>query len=328
MIDYRTFLNCDPPAIAEIWCRQTAHRSLLQPMTSTIVDQFVLAKPYFDRDGLILAWEGDRPVGFVHAGFRVDQQRQGFDERQGITCLLMVVPHQKRDEIARELLLRSEAYLRRRGAQRLYGGSPDPWDAFYLGLYGGSGSPGVLNDDQPAMEAYRALGYEEMTETLIWQCDLSSFRPPVDRHLIQLKRELEVRPIADVLPSNWWEAWTFAQLERTQFQACSRREPSVRARADVWDVEPLASSWGIHAAGLLNMATVHRAEGPEPSEDEQRWLHVFLLSETMRQLRGWGVTMMEAQLDRDDLFGQSVCRTLGFEEMGRATRFVKAVRSD
>ena len=69
MIRYRPFLNHDPPAIAEIWRSQPPQRGLVQPMSPQLFEHLVLSKSYFDRFGLMLAVEGDHPIGFVHAGF-------------------------------------------------------------------------------------------------------------------------------------------------------------------------------------------------------------------------------------------------------------------
>ena len=68
MIHYRPFSNTDPPLLAELW-RSCANRPLVQPLTAAMLEELVLNKPYFDREGLWLAVEDDKPQGFVHAGF-------------------------------------------------------------------------------------------------------------------------------------------------------------------------------------------------------------------------------------------------------------------
>ena len=62
MIHYRPFLNSDPPALAEIWRSQSPSRALIQLMTPAVLDDLVLSKAYFDRQGLILAVE----IGRAH----------------------------------------------------------------------------------------------------------------------------------------------------------------------------------------------------------------------------------------------------------------------
>src|SRR5262245_49186493 len=53
LIDYRPFLNCDPPELLRVWRVQSPDRGLMQPMSHLLLELFVLAKPYFDRPGLI-----------------------------------------------------------------------------------------------------------------------------------------------------------------------------------------------------------------------------------------------------------------------------------
>ena len=133
MIGYRPFLNTDPPALADIWNAQPPARGLLRPMTAAILDQFVLSKPYFDRFGLLIATDGNRPVGFAHAGFGPQSNYAALDRDRGIVAALMVAEHPQQAEIVTELLTRSERFLQSHGAGRSsaaasMAGIPTTWD--------------------------------------------------------------------------------------------------------------------------------------------------------------------------------------------------------
>ena len=69
MIGYRIFRNSDPPHLADIWRTHAGRRGLMQPMTAALLEELVLSKPYFDPQGLIVATDGNHPVGFAHAAF-------------------------------------------------------------------------------------------------------------------------------------------------------------------------------------------------------------------------------------------------------------------
>lgn len=69
MIHFRSFRNTDPPALCEIWRSQPPRRGLVSSLSPMLLDRYVLSKPYFDREGLIVAEDDDRPIGFAHAGF-------------------------------------------------------------------------------------------------------------------------------------------------------------------------------------------------------------------------------------------------------------------
>ena len=118
-------------------------------MSAALLEELVLAKPYFDNQGLILAVDGETAVGFVHAGFGPSDDYSGLSTQLGVTCMLMVREPYRGRGIGSNLLSLSEKYLRGRGAQVLYGGGIHPLDPFYLGLYGGSELPGEGARDDP-----------------------------------------------------------------------------------------------------------------------------------------------------------------------------------
>ena len=69
MIEFRCFRNDDPPKLADIWRSADLGPSAMQPMTSALLEACVFSKPYFDREGLIIAVDDGRTVGFAHAAF-------------------------------------------------------------------------------------------------------------------------------------------------------------------------------------------------------------------------------------------------------------------
>ena len=69
MIAFRCFRNDDPPRLADTWRCADLGPAAVQPMTSALLEACVFSKPYFDREGLLVAVDGARVVGFAHAGF-------------------------------------------------------------------------------------------------------------------------------------------------------------------------------------------------------------------------------------------------------------------
>ena len=83
MIEYRPFLNTDPPLISDIWNQQPAFRSQISRMNPDLLEQHIFSKQYFDRLGMFLAVDnsGDhpKPLGFAHASFSVTDQLDDLD---------------------------------------------------------------------------------------------------------------------------------------------------------------------------------------------------------------------------------------------------------
>lgn len=292
----------------------------MQPMTAALLERLVLSKPYFDRQGLVVATDEGRPVGFVHAGFSGSADGSGLATSIGATCMLLVAPHESRSEsILQDLLARSEEYLRSRGAQILLGGATAPADAFYLGLYGGSELPGVLVSDQDLCRLYEAAGYQPTSERVVLHRQLAGFRPPVDRVQMQLKRTCLIQADPDPPAATWWEACTTGHTERIRFSArprtladdgcCSTNELTV------WTIEPLASSWGVHAIGLTQVRV-----DPKSYQDG---LAMHLISEALRHVQSEGATLVEVQVLAGDTAPLELYTRLGFHEVDRGITFRK-----
>jgi len=215
VIEFRVFRNTDPPRLAEVWRSQVGHFELMQPMSMAVLERYVLSKPVFDRQGLIIAHEADKVVGFAHAGFGPSEDQNGLSMERGVTSLVMLRPEVE-SAVAGELLARSEEYLRTRGAVQLFGGGNYPLSPFYYGLYGGSEFSGVLHRDARMQTLFRDHGYQELRRTLVFHRELSDFRPVVDRQQLKIRRQFTIETIVDPSTTTWWEAVMFEPFERTR----------------------------------------------------------------------------------------------------------------
>jgi GNAT superfamily N-acetyltransferase len=315
LIRYRPFQNWDPPALAEIWRSQPPIRGRIQTVTPPLLEKYVFAKPWFDRHGLIVACDGARPIGFVHAGFATSDDQRDIDPAQGTICQVMVAPHEQRGVIAVELLNAGEDYLRRRGARQIYAGSQYPLNPFYLGLYGSSDVPGVLATDTMLVELLRGSGYTPKIRRTLWRRTLAGLKPPIDRQWMQVRRKFTASALLEAHPDNWWDACVWAHHDWTR---CNLTLPNGSERvisALLWDIEPLAMSWGVQTAGLIWID-----DTPEAREEG---LTLFLLSETMRQYQAAGYAAFEAQAAADDASLASIFTRLGLAQYDEAALWAK-----
>jgi hypothetical protein len=315
LIRYRPFENWDPPALAEIWRTQPPLKGRMQAVTPPLLEQYVLSKPWFDRQGLIVACDGARPVGFVHAGFGANDTQSGLDRGDGTTCLLMVAPHEHRPQIALELLSASEDYLRRSGARHTYAGSQFPLNPFYLGLYGSSDLPGVLASDAAFVELLQAAGYKPLVRRQLFSRSLASFRAPIDRQQMQVRRRFAIAPPADRQPDNWWEASVWAQHEWTRFDLVLPAGGEPIISAIFWDVEPLARSWGTQTVGLVRLE--------DTTEAREQGLTTYLLAEVLRQYQSAGYAQFEAQVPSEDTTLHDVFKQLGLAAYDEGVLWLK-----
>jgi len=286
-------------------------------MLPALFEQRVLSKPYFDRHGLIVAEEDDRAIGFAHAGFGSNHDGSGIDAKIGGTCMLMVGPHAKRSQIAIDLLKASEQYLTNHGARTLYAGSVEPANAFYLGLYGGCQSPGILESDSERFSLFRSAGYLETQRHAIVQRQLAGFRPIVDRTQVQARRQYQVEPEYDPPPESWWEACTIGQIERMRHLLVSRRTGEVCGSVIFWDMERISSSWGVPSIGLMRLEISPDLRG--------QGLGVFLVGEALRYMRDNRASLAEAQFAEGNKAAHALFAKLGFERIDRGYVLCKEV---
>jgi ribosomal protein S18 acetylase RimI-like enzyme len=300
-------------------------------MSVALLDEYVLSKPYFDRHGLIVAVddcvEGEpNPVGFVHGGFGPNERGDKLDAETGVIAMLMCHPLETRAEVERELLLRGEAYLVERGAKRILLGGVARDAPFYLGLYGGSAMPGVLESDESLLAVARAAsvaedcgdsGYRVIGRRTVWHRELATLRPIVDRTQMQIRRRANLVVTLDPPSASWWEACVYGLVDRVRFDLVGRDDNACWAWAEFWSMDAFSAKWGVRAMGLrrIEVAANQRREG----------LATFLLGEALKQLPGQGIALVEAQADDDDLSSMALFRKLGFNEVDRATEYEKLV---
>lgn len=309
MIVYRPFLNTDPPFLADVWRSHTPLRGLAQAITTSLLERHVFAKPYFEREGLIVAEEDGRCLGFAHGGFGPREDRASLGNEVGVVSRLMVVEHEDREQVAAELLKRIEVYLQDKGANRIVAGGYPPHNPFYLGLYGGSRLPGILSEDAQLLALFKAHGYERLGEQAIMQCRLAGFRPAINRNQMTVRRSYQIMAVIDPIPETWWDACTLGMTDRTKFILTHRQSGDSHGYVTFWDMEPLASNWGVHSMGLFDLYV-------EP-EHRRKGLATFLIGESLRQLQAQGITVAEFQTTVDDSGPLALFEKLGFEMIDR-----------
>jgi hypothetical protein len=322
LIVYRPFRNTDPHALAEIWRSQPRLQRLAQPMSAGQLEQHVFSKTYFDPAGLIVAAEGARPVGFVHAGFGPTADGSCLDTTRGVIARLFAIPSQNRGAILVELLAAAEDYLRRQGAQQAFignasGTAADGFGPYYLGFYGSACLPGVLRSDADTIAFFEEAGYAASTEQVLLQRSLVGFRPPVDRDQVRLRKTWETKTRYDPATARWWEAVTTSCLERMQCEVVAKTGGEPIASATTWHMQPLCSSWGLRAAGFETILATENA-----------WLDgtaMLLIADTMKALLCDGVTLCEAVVEHLETPAARLFCCLGFTEVDRGISLSKAL---
>jgi len=288
---------------------------MLQPISASLLEHAVFSKMHFDRNGLIVATQDDIPIGFVHAGFGPNEENTALDTSLGTTCMMLLRGGHEDQELADRLLAASEDYLRSRGASVLYAGGIKPMNSFYMGLYGGSEIPGILDSNRLLRETCLEHGYRETSQIPILQTDLKTFRPSLSRKVRQLRRQTVIVETLDPVASTWWESCVWCAMQRDLFQLVDRSNNRVVASASFWDIQPLSTTWGVCTAGLFDLYV-------EP-DWRRRGVANYLLSEAFRKLHSRGVSTVEVQTMATNEAAIALYDQLGFAEVDRGKVFRK-----
>ncbi len=276
-------------------------------MSAYLFERSVLSKPFFDRNGLIVAEHDGKRVGFVHAGFEPQTDGASLDERLGVICMLMVSPESDGEATLAGLMDAAEAYLRRRGAERILAGACLGTGPFYLGLFGGCLQSGLPDCGNEGSDWLLRRGYQPWKNCVTVQRTLPGFRQLVDRKQVRLRRTYNLESTFFSFADNWYQACAWAGSDIVQFQVVPRTGGDACATARFWDIEPLASNWGGSAMGMIQIqvAPQRRRQG----------VATYLLGESLRQLSGEGKKLVELQIGDDDHAMLALCRKLGFTEI-------------
>lgn len=317
MIEYRSFRNCDTPHLTKVWNRQPHRRGLAQPVSPRVLEELVFSKIYFDRHGLILAWEGDRVVGFTHAGFGPNEAQDGISTEMGAICMLLVEPRDDAPAIAKGLIEQGEAYLRSHGTKLFYAGSVNPLNSFYLGLYGGSELPGILASDGDLIGYFEQSGYQEIDRCMVLQRNLRTrLEAPFDRRQRLVKRRYTVEVNRTMPKTTWWGACTAPYTDSVRLELLPRKGGPACGGLTLWTIEPLGRSWGSASAGLCDLEV--------PPEMQRGGLATFLNTEAIKFLKTSGMGLVEAQTMRQNTAALGLYEKLGFEQVDQGVVMRKA----
>jgi ribosomal protein S18 acetylase RimI-like enzyme len=313
VVHYRTFRNTDPPRLVEVWNQAFPGRGAVTLRNSTPLERFVLAKPYFDPAGLILAEEDDRCVGFAHSAV-VDPGNR--EPKQGVICMLGIRPSHHGRGVGKELLDRTEQYLLQHGAQILLAGGYDRSNPFYFGIYGGANCPGFLQSNPEAEAFFLKNGYRVHQTILILQRQLDEPLSVGDPRFGPLRNQYQIRMCSPRRLKDWWQECTVGVVEPLEFRL-EDRNGRMKARALAWEMEGFSSRWGWPAVGLLDFVV-------EPGS-RRLGLGKYFLTSILKQLQDQYFQTVEVQIDETNTSAIAFLGPLGFQQIDIGRVYAKDV---
>lgn len=317
MIEYRPFHNTDPPRLLQLWHSCALGRSAAEGFSCDILELFTFSQPFFDRHGLIVAFDGDRLVGFVHAGFAPTKAQDGLNRTDGIISALMVHPGFRRRGIATKLLTRAEAYLRGQGSQTVEAGGGLDRNGFYVGIYGGL-QPSGFSEGAAAWDPFFAsCGYSAATQTLVLRRDLVKSRDPVTARLIRNRRLLNMVITDRPTGQPWWWFIRYGHLDSLRFELQDKTDNSTVASGQIIGMDVFIPKWGVRPVGIRDVFV--------PESHRRHGYGLALVLEICRRLREESVQLIEAHVDQANSGGIDLFTASRFETADRLVTYKRTL---
>jgi ribosomal protein S18 acetylase RimI-like enzyme len=313
-IQYRTFRNYDPPALVEVWNQCFTSRGAFPLRNCALLEICVLAKPYFDPAGLIIAEDAGKVIGFAHAGFGPNAAETDICADVGIICVIGVIPSHRRKGIGTELLRRCEAYLKQYGVKEYVGGGIRPLNPFYFGMYGGANSPGFLASDLAAAPFFERHSYQVANTTTVFERHLLKAEPVVDQRFLGLRWRYDVQLLPQAEIPSWWQDCVLGQFEPVEFRLVNKLSGMPTARTMAWEIQ--GTKCNEQAAGILDL---------QVRPDAQRQgLARFLLSQMMRYIQEHDFKRVEIHCPESNQPLVNLVQGMGFAQVDVGRSYKRA----
>lgn len=311
MVQFRTFRNTDPPRLVDAWNAAFNGRSAVLLPNCTLLERYLFSKPIFDPAGLFLAEDDGACVGFAHAALA---EPPG-GPRAGVVCLVGVRPEWRRRGVGSELLRRCETFLRERNAAPLYAGGRWPFNPFYLGLYGGSESPGFLTSDAAAEPFFARHGYRTERRAVVLQRGLEQPVRLFDPRFLTLRTRFEIQFAAPRNLGSWWRECVLGAADPVEASVVDRHSGAEAGRTLIWEMDGFSWRWQRPAVGVLGFEV-------EPPY-RRLGLGKFFLLHLLRQLQEQFFVVAEVHLDAGNAPALQFLANSGFEQVDTGIAYRK-----
>ncbi len=315
MVQYRTFLNSDPPSILKLWHASQLGPGAAEGFPCGVLDMLIFSQPYFDFAGFFVAEKDGQVVGFSHAGFSANDERNKIDRRHGTIAAIVVHPEYRRQGIGTHLLQLAEEYLAKAGSQSIVAGAGLGNNGFYNGIYGGLTAAGFVSDSFAWDDFWNPQGYAAAQATQVLHRDLNIGRDPVSARLMRHRRSMNLVVTDRIKNMSWWWHTRFCYMDTIRFELQQRTDDSVAASAHITGLDIYIPKWGIRSVGLHNILV---AEG-----ERRQGYGLSLVVEICKRLREQSVNVIEAQVDEHDEDALKLFEAAQFDKVQRLVTFRK-----
>ncbi len=277
----RTFRNSDVPALAELWIQ---HWSLLGPapaVTPAKIEQAVLSRTFFDPSNLLVAESSHGIEGWCH--FAIDPVRPG----TAVICAVCLGPQS--GSAGDDLLATALDRIHAQNIRLIEVGLVRDDRFGYAGLDPIGHGIGVPNESDRVKSLISDAGFAATRAVTRMTVSTATYRPPVSREAIQLRRSTAIIR-ESVLPPDTRQASAMSHFDIELHRLVGRDGKSI-AEVNLWASDPEAEVMSANQA-ILDISRDRHSVDLEPTQS-------FLIASLLQMLAARRIYSVETAIELD-----------------------------
>ena len=259
--------------------------------------------------------QGGVPVGFIHFGFASNADGSDASDSMAILHKICIAPCEDEDAIAKVLIDYALIQLEKQNAKACSALGTTALNAFYLGVGEGDNLMGVVAKDHRTQRWLSEAGFIPTRPTECWELELTSFRPPMDRTQIGIRRTCTVGRLLDEDTHEWWLSTVLGHCEQIRFNLVLRSPPKVESEIMFWFPDPTIIG--------VDSSVVRLWLPNVPPADEARERFVYLMAESLRQLQQEKRRAVRTFASADQQPSITLLQRLGFRSVEHGLVFAR-----
>lgn len=279
-------------AVVNFWNSCCYPHNRRSGITIDVLERQVFAKPFFDPNGFIIAWKGNKIVGLAHASFGFTDDYSAVDYSQGIIPLICYNDAPDVDAVLDALIVSCERHLVSKGATRIQIGTTYPHAPFYLGLFHSSDLSGVDLGESLLTSAASRHGYSITSSKSHFRRDLDNLDWASSSEFSQLRQRFSIQMEYCPTMSRWGEAIAMNGLVWSRFSLVELGQGVINAQRPAVQ----CALWVIDEDPETEMIAVGLSQCQVNPEYRGQRLGLFILSEAIRRLVDQQVERVEVQV--------------------------------
>jgi len=337
----RPFQNSDLPGIFEVWIRHWKAARQTPPVSVSILERAILSRNFFHPSRLLVGLADKQVIAWAHSfpdapASSTDNAAESEADAYGsATIAAICFADEPGLAICDQLLRAVETDLRDSGMKEIRVGPVRDDHNGYAGLAPVGHGIGVPSSDARTGSLLSRNGYHVARSIDRMVVQTSTYRPPVNRLFLQLRRSTRLDHVP-VLPSDDRVNAALSHFDIERHILIDYQQQRTLAMCGLWmgdpEVQVMESSRAILALTLLD---AHRFDGlpmpinPDVATDstggrELTLQQQFLIASLVQSLSNRQIFTVETAVDRDDQRLLTQLKELKFECVEQGKQWMKS----